>query len=225
MVAAALAVAVVSCLLPPPPLPPNPASPASRRTLLLRLALPALAASPLRPSALAAPPAREVLPSERFYQADDKSFDFILPAGWTLDADAARPRRLFPSHLFQLAAGGGEGRRMQLTVDLGYGNALSSLGREEAAAETLLRYLPGEAARVRSVERVRGAVRGAEYLKLTTEDGRAVKAAVVQKKLFAMAAEGPGAEAVLESFQVWPVNIFCQSASNSGGPIPPGTCY
>jgi len=134
------------------------------------------------------------------------------------------PRR-FPNHLFKVTASGGDGR-VEVTVDLGYGTSLGDLGKPEAAAEKLVAFLPGPAgAKVKSVEKVAGIVKGSSFLLLRTEDGRALKAAVIQRRLFAMGTSGPSAEAVLDTFQAWPTNIFCQGQSNSGGPITPGTCY
>ena len=134
-----------------------------------------------------------------------------------------RLRRFFPDHLFKVSARDGKSS-ISVTVDLGFGTDLSSLGKPAAAAQRLVAFVPGPPAVVSSLEKVSGFVKGSSYLLLSTEDGRLLKAAVVQKKLFVMTGD-EAARDVLGSFQVWPTNIFCQGASNKGGPILPGTCY
>jgi hypothetical protein len=199
-----------------------------RRTLIRRmLTLPVMA--PLVQPAVAGEPARKVSPDESFYQVDDKSFDFIVPKGWVVPEagfmrSGENPRR-YPDHLFKVTGRSGSGDSIEVTVDLGYGTGLADLGAPEAAAQRLLALLPSPPAQLKSVEKVPGTVKGSSFLFVRAADGRSIKAAVIQKRLFAMAASGPGAEEVLDTFQAWPINIFCQGASNSGGPIPTGTCY
>ena len=198
----------------------------SRAQLLRRLA-PAAAVTvlaPRVPPAAAGEPARPVGPGETFYQSDDKSFDFVAPSGWTVaeagfGKDGDDPRRFFPEHIFKVTGKDGKSS-VEVTVDLGYGTGLGDLGKPEAAAQRLLSLLPGPPAKVSSVEKVSGVVRGSAYLLVRTDDGRVLKAAVLQKKVFAMAGSGPGADAVVETFQAWPTNIFCQTASNKGAPRP-----
>eukprot|EP00316_Scyphosphaera_apsteinii_P016569 CAMPEP_0119342298 /NCGR_PEP_ID=MMETSP1333-20130426/104422_1 /TAXON_ID=418940 /ORGANISM="Scyphosphaera apsteinii, Strain RCC1455" /LENGTH=203 /DNA_ID=CAMNT_0007354485 /DNA_START=93 /DNA_END=704 /DNA_ORIENTATION=- len=199
-----------------------------RRMLVRSLAVSAIGA-PLVSPAVAGEPARPVKPEDTFYQSEDKSFDFIVPKGWSItEAGFMRqgedPRRFFPVHLFKVTASDSSSH-VEVTVDLGYGTSLRDLGTPEVAVQRLLPFLPGPPAQVKSVERVQGAVKGSSFLLVRTEDGRALKVAVIQKRLFAMSSSGPSAEAVLETFQAWPINIFCQSQSNSGGRITPGTCY
>jgi len=186
---------------------------------------------PLRPlTAAAGEPARAVQPGETFYQADDKSFDFIAPEGWAV-AEAGfgktgeDPRRFFPEHLFKVSASDSKsGSSVDVTVDLGYGASLGDLGGPEKAASKLVaKFLPG--ATVASAEKVKGAVKGSSYLVVTTTDGRALRAAITQKRAYVMTGKGPAADGVLGTLQAWPTNIFCQGASNSGGPIVTGTCY
>ena len=205
----------------------------SRSVFLRQLAAPAAVTPLLAPWALpaaASEPFRAVGADETFYQSDDKSFDFIAPKGWVVPEagfakDGTNPRRFHPEHLFKVTATKDKSS-VEVTVDLGYGASLETLGAPAAAAQRLLPYLPGPPAKsVASVERVAGKVKGSSYLLLRTDDGRALKAAVIQKRLFAMAGSGPDAEAVLDTFQVFPTNIFCQGASNKGGPITTGTCY
>jgi len=204
------------------------------RPALLRNAAASTAAAATAPCtvapAVAGEPARALSSDDTFYQSDDKSFDFIAPRGWTIAeagfnrATGDDPRRFFPDHLFRVNARNVKSS-VVVTVDLGYGMDLSSLGKPAAAAERLLPFLPGpRPAAVSSVEKVSGVVKGSSYLVVRAEDGRLLKAAVTQKKLYVMAGD-QGAEGVLDSFQVWPTNIFCQGASNKGGPIVPGTCY
>jgi len=195
--------------------------------------------APVSTTHLGAPPRR--------YQSDDKSFDFVVPAGWTVpEAGFGKagesPRRFHPEHIFVVKASDKKSA-VEVKVDLGYGNSIADLGSPAAAAAKLLPGVP-----IKSAEKVGGAVRGSSYLLARTEDGRALKAAVVSKRLYTMMGSGPGAEGVLETFQArrvadrtahhpfhpyaaprpyqaWPTNIFCQTASNSGTVPATGTCY
>lgn len=186
---------------------------------------------PLRPLiAAAGEPARAVRPGETYYQSDDKSFDFIAPEGWVVpEAGFGKtgedPRRFFPEHLFKVTASDGKsGSSVDVTVDLGYGASLGDLGGPEKAASKLVaKFMPG--ATVASAEKVKGVVKGSTYLVVKTTDGRSLRAAVTQKRAYVMTGKGPAADGVLDTLQAWPTNIFCQGASNAGGPIVTGTCY
>ena len=112
------------------------------RGQLLRLAPAAAAPLAFHPPAYAGEPARPVTADETFYQADDKSFDFIAPPGWTVPEagfrrDGTDPRRFHPEHLFRVTASDGGKSSIEVTVDLGYGNTLDSLGKPDAAAQRL----------------------------------------------------------------------------------------
>ena len=66
---------------------------------------------------------------------------------------------------------------------------------------------------------------GSTYLLARLADGRTLKAACVAKRLYQVVGAGPAAEGVIETFQAWPTNVFCQGQSNSGVVPGPGTCY
>ena len=114
-------------------------------------------------------------------------------AGFGKEGESAR--RFHPEHVFVVKASDKKSS-VEVKVDLGYGNSIAELGSPAAAAAKLL---PGVA--LKSSEKVGGAVRGSSYLLARTEDGRALKAAVVSKRLYTMIGSGPGADGVIETFQ------------------------
>ena len=193
----------------------------SRATLLRTVALlPALTTLPS--------PAAEPAEPARVFQSDDKSWDVTLPPSWTLEGSSVRTPvpRLFTFH-----AGRGKAD-VSVTVDLGkFGTSLrEAYGTPEQAAAALT----ADRGSVLSAEAVPGRVKGSTYYLVRWEragGSRCVTKLGVQQnrryELTASAAGEPGAEAEMEaivaSFNVFPVNAICISQSNKGN-VPVSVC-
>jgi hypothetical protein len=149
-------------------------------------------------------------------QADDKSFDFELSDQWTLspvDSDAAL--------LHATARRESEAAFLDVSCKLGkFGKQISAIGSPEAAARALV--LPAQAT-LRSAEQVPGSVRGSFYYVVRYDvGGRAgvAKLGVQQDRLYRLVIEADeldsDVEAIIQSFQCFPINFICMGRSNAG---------
>ena len=82
-----------------------------RRLLVLPAATLPSARLLVSPASAAAPPV--LSDGEQFYQSDDKSWDVVLPKGWTVAP--GDPRRNFPEHVFSVSAKKGKSRAAALS--------------------------------------------------------------------------------------------------------------
>jgi len=211
---------------------------ARRRCLAAVLATIAVPTLPTPPSSALI---GEVI-SDGFTQADDKSWDFTLPPSWKLSD--TNPRAEFPAHIFhahakRTAAPGGGAPSMDIVVDRlkKKGGSLAEYGKLEAVAERLRMLLP-QPATLSNAAVVQGAVKGSSYYRfdyrLDGGGGVLLKLSVQQGRSYLLTVNLPSsstqdvqaeAEAILQSFKAFPVNIICSSQSNSGTEPVPGSCY
>ena len=217
-----------------------------RAAFLRRLLV--LPAATLPSARLLVPPANAAAPpvlsdGEQFYQSDDKSWDVVLPKGWTVAP--GDPRRNFPEHVFSVSAKKGKSA-FDVTVDLKgakgkYGANLDTLGKtpEAQASAILAQSVPG--ASLVSVERKVGSGYGdgygeqrrAKYLEIAYKTAagqpRLMRANVVSSRLYKLDAvdggDAPELRSIIDSFTAWPTNLICQGQSNSGSVPVAGSCY
>ena len=188
-------------------------------------ALLVLPASPLFP-----------LPASGF-QADDKSFSLAVSPAWQLDP--APPRVAQPdSVLFRVVGSDAAGGRFEATVEPSPKKQLGELGSLDAVAQRYLALQPQPAALLGATTVPRPNMFGLQMYELRFSTGRPaqqrlVRLALTQSRLYQLVVSLPAeptpelaaeAEALVASFEAYPLNIGCLRGSNAGAVLP-GVCY
>jgi hypothetical protein len=172
--------------------------------------------------------------SKASWQSDDKSFDFSVPSGWTVREEP----RGNAGHLISASAtrdaGGAE---LEVVCDIGkFGSNLAEYGKVEKAAERLLAEQPGGPTELRSATKIAGAVKGSfYYLYHYTAGGKAcvTKQSVQQGRRYQLTlrsdptngAAQQEVDAIVASFNSFPVNFICLGQSNKGNAPADGSCH
>ena len=188
-------------------------------------ALLVLPASPLFP-----------LPASAF-QADDKSFSLAVPPTWQLNPAPPRLGQPEPSMLFRVVGSAAGGGRFEATVEPSPTKQLAELGSLDAVAQRYLALQPQPAALLRATKVPRPNMFGLNMYELRFSAGpaqqRVVRLALTQSRLYQLVVSLPAeptrelqaeAEALVASFEAYPLNIGCLRGSNAGTPLP-GVCY
>ena len=171
------------------------------------------------------------------FQADDKSFSLAVPPTWQLDP--APPRVGQPQHpmLFRVVGSAAGGGRFEATVEPSLKKQLAELGSLEAVAKRYLELQPQPAALLGATKVPRPNMFGLQMYELRFSTGpaqqRVVRLALTQSRLYQLVVSLPAeptreqqaeAEALVASFEDYPLNIGCLRGSNAGAPLP-GVCY
>ena len=173
--------------------------------------------------------------SKASWQSDDKSFDFSVPAGWTVKEEPRGSAGHLISASASRDAGGAE---LEAVCDLGkFGKSLGEYGTVEKAAERLLAEQPGGGkTELLSATKVPGAIKGSFYYLYTyTAGGKAcvTKQSVQQGRRYQLTLRNDPAkgaaqqevDAIVASFNAFPVNFICLGQSNKGDAPVDGSCY
>ena len=174
-----------------------------------------------------------------FTQGDDKSWDLTLPSSWKLSDVPARQE--YPKHLFHVRATrtGVPGASLEVVVDRlkENGATLTAYGKLDAVAEKLRALQPQPATTI-SAALVKGAIKGSNYYQFAygVAGGATTRAklSVQQSRSYMLTVTLPDqatsevqveADAIIQSFKAFPINIICLSQSNSGTEPVAGSCY
>ena len=173
--------------------------------------------------------------SKASWQSDDKSFDFSVPAGWTVKEEPRGSAGHLISASASRDAGGAE---LEVVCDLGkFGKSLAEYGTVEKAAERLLAEQPGGGkTELLSATKVPCAIKGSFYYLYTyTAGGKAcvTKQSVQQGRRYQLTLRNDPAkgaaqqevDAIVASFNAFPVNFICLGQSNKGDAPVDGSCY
>ena len=170
---------------------------------------------------------------EGFYQADDKSWDLTLPSTkWKISTTV--PRAEHPERIFHVSGARDGGAAFEVTVVPSGAKSEAELGKVDAVGAKLSKQF-GE---LKSADVVAGAVKGSQYYVLRYQQSAGgtttVKLDAKQGRTYMLAVSLPApsssevqteADALVESFKCFPINIICITQSNSGTTPVAGSCY
>ena len=168
------------------------------------------------------------------FTADDKSFRLALPESWRLDSTA--PRAEQPQRIFHLRGESTQGATLEVTVDPSAQKRLSELGSLDSVAARLLASQPQPTSLLKAVTVPRPSLFAMDTYELRFRSGsseRIVKMGLQQYRLYQLAVSLPAdptpeerleVDALVASFETYPLNLGCLRSSNEGTLLP-GVCY
>mgnify|MGYP001208605340 CR=1 FL=1 len=177
------------------------------------------------------------LPASAF-QADDKSFSLAVPPTWQLDP--LPPRAGQPQRIFRVVGSCPGGGDFEATVEPSPTKRLAELGSLDAVASRYLASQPQPAVLLGATKVPRPNMFAMDMYELRFSTGpaqqaqqRVVRLGLQQSRRYELVVSLPAeptraiqveAEALVASFQAFPLNIGCLRQSNAGTPLP-GVCY
>jgi len=198
----------------------------------MRLTRPELCRLGLR--ALLTVPASPLLPLPAVgFQADDKSFSLDVPQSWQLDPRP--PRAEQPTTLFRVL-GSRADAAFVATVEPSAVKRLGELGSLDAVAKRYVASQPQPATLLQAAKVPRPSMFAIDMYELRLRTGsteQVVRLGLQQSRMYKLAVTLPAApspelkaeaEALVQSYQAFPLNIGCLRESNAGTLLP-GVCY